>query len=705
MSLSGGGEVGRLSVTVTADTSPMERKIARDANDIGDRHGRSFGQKFGMAAGIGVGAIAGGVGIAAAGVGALTAGMFKMAQAGQESVQVGQTTQAILKSTGATAWTSAAQVDALATSLSNKTGVDDEAIATGANLLLTFKQVRNEAGEGAAIFDRATTAAVDLSKAGFGSIDSASKMLGKALNDPIKGVTALSRAGVTFTDQQKEQIKTLVESGKTLEAQKVIMAEVESQVGGVAEATRSPIEALQTVFGNLQEGIGKALLPAVSKVADLLIPVLDDLQVPLAAVASTIGEGLVQALSAAAPLLGPLADLFGKVAGTLAGVLTSALNALMPVFEALWPVLGKVAEAFGAGLSRVIDALAPSLGPLAESLAAIAEALIPIVPLAADLLVAFAPLIEVVAELAAEMAPLLAQFIQGAIDSGVLQAAIGLISGAVLILVPLIRDMGEKWVAVQGILVRVWDAIFKAVKPVMDWITGTAVPWMKEFATTLSEKFTATKESAQATWDAIGVAVEKFVAFFGGIVQSVRDVLSKLAAAWDGAKRKAETVWNGIVDFFGGIIDSFVGIGRDIVGGLKRGIEAAWGSLTGWFTDKVGGLIDGAKGVLGISSPSKVFIGIGSNVVDGFQIGLAGMDSALAASMPSIPAVGGDGAVTPSFTPSQLTRLYAPMRDGSVVAPSVQVFIGERELTDIVDVRIGEADARSLDYVRSGRRF
>ena len=32
-------------------------------------------------------------------------------------------------------------------------------------------------------------------------------MLGKALNDPVKGITALGRAGVTFTDEQKKQIK------------------------------------------------------------------------------------------------------------------------------------------------------------------------------------------------------------------------------------------------------------------------------------------------------------------------------------------------------------------------------------------------------------------------------------------------------------------------------------------------------------------
>src|SRR5690606_34628428 len=129
----------------------------------------------------------------------------------------------IIKSTGGAAKVSADQVGSLATAISNKSGMDDEAIQSGANLLLTFKNVRNEAGKGANIFDRATQAATDLSAAGFGDMAGQSKMLGKALNDPIKGISALSRSGVTFTEGQKDQIKTMVESGDLLGAQKLML--------------------------------------------------------------------------------------------------------------------------------------------------------------------------------------------------------------------------------------------------------------------------------------------------------------------------------------------------------------------------------------------------------------------------------------------------------------------------------------------------
>jgi len=134
----------------------------------------------------------------------------------------------------------------------------------------TFKNIRNEAGKGNDIFNQATAAALDLSASGFGSVESASKMLGKALNDPLKGITALGRAGVTFTDGQKKQIKALVESGNVLGAQKIIMQEVASQVGGAAKAAADPMQRLGVIAANLKERIGTALLPIIGKVADWL---------------------------------------------------------------------------------------------------------------------------------------------------------------------------------------------------------------------------------------------------------------------------------------------------------------------------------------------------------------------------------------------------------------------------------------------------
>jgi peptidoglycan hydrolase CwlO-like protein len=193
-----------------------------------------------------------------------------MVKAAYESQKVMKQTEAIITATGGAAGLTAKQVGNLANTMSLKTGIDDEAIQTSMNLLLTFKQVRNEMGAGNDIFNRASMAMLDLGNV-FGSSDAAAKMLGKALSDPIKGVTALARAGVNFSQQQKDQIRTLVQTGQTLEAQKLILAEVESQVGGTAVATGTAFDRMRVAIDNVSESFGAVLIPYVEKFANYVI--------------------------------------------------------------------------------------------------------------------------------------------------------------------------------------------------------------------------------------------------------------------------------------------------------------------------------------------------------------------------------------------------------------------------------------------------
>jgi hypothetical protein len=136
--------------------------------------------------------------------------------------------------------------------------------------LLTFKAVGKTAKQTGGIFDRATIAAADLAAAGFGTAESNAKQLGKALSDPIKGLTALTRAGVTFTDAEKKKIKTLVESNREAEAQVLILKAIEDQVGGVAEKTALSSEKLENAFGQISDQIGAALLPYLDQLATFL---------------------------------------------------------------------------------------------------------------------------------------------------------------------------------------------------------------------------------------------------------------------------------------------------------------------------------------------------------------------------------------------------------------------------------------------------
>jgi phage-related minor tail protein len=224
----------------------------------------------------------GGIALAARG---MTAGVGAAALAGGyltkqfvESNKVAQQTNAVLKSTGGAAGVTAKQVSDLATSISRKTGMDDEAIQSGENLLLTFTNIHNETGRGNQIFTRATRTIADMSAALGQDTKSSAIQLGKALNDPIKGVTALQRVGVSFTQSQRDQIKTLVESGHTLDAQKIILRELRKEFGGSAAAIATPFDKLKVSAGNLAETAGGFLAPALGKAANATNRFLNQMQ-------------------------------------------------------------------------------------------------------------------------------------------------------------------------------------------------------------------------------------------------------------------------------------------------------------------------------------------------------------------------------------------------------------------------------------------
>jgi len=155
------------------------------------------------------------------------------------------------------------------------TGVDDEIIKTTQAKLLTFKELATTADEVGGAMDRATLAALDMAAAGFGEAEQNAVQLGKALQDPIKGITALGRAGVTFTEIEKEKIAALVESGQMLEAQNLILAAIETQVGGTAEATATGSSKMSVAFGEMAESLGKALLPLLEQIVPIMTGFFD----------------------------------------------------------------------------------------------------------------------------------------------------------------------------------------------------------------------------------------------------------------------------------------------------------------------------------------------------------------------------------------------------------------------------------------------
>lgn len=225
-----------------------------------------------------------GAAFAAAGATAFAKGAIEQAR---ESIKVQKQSEAVLKSTGGQAGVTASHIENLANKLSNLAGVDDELIQSGENVLLTFTKIRNQAGRNNDIFDQATGLALDMSKALGTDLQGSIIQVGKALNDPIKGVTALRRVGVSFTKAQQDQIKTLVETGDLLGAQKLILGELRTEFGGSAKAQATDADRMKVAWENLQETLGKKLIPVMEKVASFIVK-HQKLILPLAAVIGTV---------------------------------------------------------------------------------------------------------------------------------------------------------------------------------------------------------------------------------------------------------------------------------------------------------------------------------------------------------------------------------------------------------------------------------
>lgn len=266
--------------------------------------------------------------------------------------------EAGIKSTGGAAGLTSKQLQEMASSLQENSLFGDEDILKNVTAqLLTFTNIAGNQ------FDRTQQAALDLATRLDGDLKSASIQLGKALNDPVLGLSALAKSGIQFTVEQKKVIKSLAEGGKVAEAQTLILDELEKQYGGAAKAAAAaglgPFKQLSNSIGDLTEDFGKiiveALIPFISKVkgfvkqlqgmdagtkktiaimagfAAAIGPVL----IAVGFLATTVIPGLITAFAAlkVAILANPIGLMVGAVSA-LASVVLLANSRLTPLTDA-----------------------------------------------------------------------------------------------------------------------------------------------------------------------------------------------------------------------------------------------------------------------------------------------------------------------------------------------------------------------------------
>jgi len=184
---------------------------------------------------------------------------------------------AVLKATGRAAGFTSKQLQEQARDLQQITTFGDETIINMQALLATFKQING------VNFQRAQKAILDMSAVLDQDLKSGAIQVGKALNDPVKGITALSRVGVSFTQVQKDMIKSFMEGNNIAQAQAVILKELEGEFGGASEAMAKTfggqMSQMKNAWGDFKEELGGAIAITLKETgfADALKNIIEQL--------------------------------------------------------------------------------------------------------------------------------------------------------------------------------------------------------------------------------------------------------------------------------------------------------------------------------------------------------------------------------------------------------------------------------------------
>lgn len=559
--------LGIATLTTEADLSGLHKGLNQAEADTKG--------VFGGLASLGKGLLVAGIAGATAAIGALGAGLGYALSEAMEAEQGLAQLDAVLKSTGGAAGVTRDQAIGLADSLSEITRFSDDAILSGENLLLTFT------GIGEDIFPQVVSTMLDMSTAMGQDLTSSATMLGKALNDPSQGLSALTRVGVVFTDEQKTMVEAMMAAGDVAGAQAIILAELQKEFGGSAEAAGATfggqLDILKNSLSNVAESIGMSFLPLLKDLtAFVTANVLPWIQ--------AVGEKF-------AFLLGIVQD---QGLGGLFTVFEDGSSYLGSFFETLGFGEGQ-ANALGAAMSNfgtwVIDTLIPGMMDLAGWLGTN-------IPLALQSLSALwtenlLPSIQGVwGWLQVNLFPLLSQLwnilsVEGATSIGLLREAWtnqllpDLQAAGLWIqenLFPIFQGLWD-WFAtnlppVIQALAGFWNStLLPAVITFSDWYRDTAAPVLAELFTWLQDNIPVAIQTLSDFWT--GTLQPALITVGDWVTSTLLPLLSEL--------------WTWLSDSLTTAIETLSGFWTNT---LVPALEAAWGFFNEYILPVIQDVID-----------------------------------------------------------------------------------------------------------------
>ncbi|MDQ2995468.1 MAG: hypothetical protein M3R61_00210 [Chloroflexota bacterium] len=601
-------------------SAPLQ-DVAQQLKGVGDAADSTGGQTGGFFSNL----LATAGGFLAANVIGSIAGQFKDFVVGgiadaQGAAQLMASTEQTITTMGNAAGMSAQQVADMASSLSDAAGKSlfgDDKIQQASNLLLTFGAVKG------ATFDAATALTVDLAAALGGEPQAQAMMLGKALNDPIKGMSALGKAGLTFSAEQKAAIKAMQESGDMAGAQALIIAELNKQVGGQAEAQAKAAGGMvqfQARLGEVGETIGAALLPVLASVANTLLTTV----IPgIEKAADWLGANLPGAIATLTAAVGPVVTWLGANLPGAIATLTAAVGPVLAAFTQMSAGSSALGGALG-DLSAVWTQLQPAIATVVGAVSALVMAVFGQVQtfldahgadIQATLTDAWTQIMEIVKVGIA---------LYNAIIPPVLLAIAGFITA--------------HGATIQRILGNTWDAIKALIDAALTLIRGV---------------LTAALQLIQGDWSGAWETIKTMSArIVSDLITVIKAGLDNLRLVFTGAIDAIKTAWDVLVT--GASV-----IGANIIAGIISGVKSGVSALASAVQAAAQGALDAAKNALGLGGSSGGGGGGGSS------------DPAARAS--GGPVSGG----TPYMVGEQGPELFVPRTSGAILStPATAALFG-----------------------------
>lgn len=237
-----------------------------------------------------------------------------------------------------------------------------------------------------------------------------------------------------------------------------------------------------------------------------------------------------------------------------------------------------------------------------------------------DLTIALTPLLSAVAEIISKVAEWIQENPALAATITAIVTVLGILAGLFLALTPVITAL----TTLIPILTTAIGAISLPVLAVVAAITALIA-----IGVALYKNWDEIKAKCSEIWENIrNVFSTTITNIKNAVVGKFNDIKSSISNKMSEVKSTISNIWNSVMNFFRGI--NLAEIGRNIIQGLINGVKNMAGKLVDSVKGVVDGAIEGAKNLLGIHSPSRVFMEFGEYTGEGFINGINDMKNAVA---------------------------------------------------------------------------